>query len=46
MHSDSILIIEVGNTADLVMETYPEYPFIWLDCEYGGDGVLLLVGPP
>lgn len=37
-----ILVVEVGNSADLVHETWPELPFVWLDFEEGGDGVFLL----
>ena len=39
---DGVLIIEVGNSAHLLQETYPEIPFIWLDFANGGDGVFLL----
>ena len=37
-----VLLIEVGQTAVTVEERYPSIPFVWLDCEHGGEGVLLL----
>jgi ribosomal protein L3 glutamine methyltransferase len=39
---DGVLIVEVGNSAHLLQESYPEIPFIWLDFTRGGDGVFLL----
>jgi ribosomal protein L3 glutamine methyltransferase len=39
---DGVLIVEVGNTAQLLQETYPEIPFVWLDFTRGGEGVFLL----
>jgi ribosomal protein L3 glutamine methyltransferase len=37
-----IMIVEVGASADLLLEHFPEYSFVWLDFEHGGDGVFLL----
>jgi ribosomal protein L3 glutamine methyltransferase len=37
-----ILVIEVGHYQDILSALFPEVPFMWLDLEYGGEGVLLL----
>ncbi|OOY81667.1 hypothetical protein BOW12_09235, partial [Solemya velum gill symbiont] len=37
-----VLIVEVGSAAGALVETFPELPFVWLEFEYGGDGVFLL----
>ena len=37
-----ILISEVGEIKKAVQQLYPRLPFIWLELEYGGEGMFLL----
>jgi len=37
-----ILVVEVGHFRDILTDLFPEVPFLWLDFEYGGEGVFLL----
>ncbi|MET0044147.1 MAG: 50S ribosomal protein L3 N(5)-glutamine methyltransferase, partial [Candidatus Thiodiazotropha sp. 6PLUC3] len=39
---DGLIVVEVGNSAELLMERYPEVPFVWLDFARGGEGVFLI----
>lgn len=36
------LIMEVGESAESLMALLPEVAFLWLEFEYGGDGIFLL----
>jgi ribosomal protein L3 glutamine methyltransferase len=37
-----VLIVEVGNTEEIIIEKFPQIPFTWLEFEKGGGGVFLL----
>ena len=42
MTQRGILIVEVGESAETLLELLPRVPFLWLDFHHGGDGILLL----
>ncbi len=37
-----ILVVEVGHYRDVLTALLPDVPFMWLDFEFGGEGVFLL----
>ena len=42
MTQQAILIVEVGESAEALLELLPRVPFLWLEFHHGGDGVFLL----
>jgi ribosomal protein L3 glutamine methyltransferase len=42
LRSDGILVVEVGNTEDTLLRTFPRLPFVWPEITIGGSGIFLL----
>lgn len=42
MKQTAVLIVEVGESAETLLDLLPHVPFLWLEFSYGGDGVFLL----
>ena len=42
LRRDGILVVEVGNTEDMLLRTFPTLPFVWPEIAMGGGGIFLL----
>ena len=42
LKSEGVLIIETGATWPVLAQNYPEVPFLWLEFEFGGEGICML----
>jgi ribosomal protein L3 glutamine methyltransferase len=42
LRRDGILVVEVGNTEDTLLRTFPRLPFVWPEIAMGGGGIFLL----
>jgi ribosomal protein L3 glutamine methyltransferase len=42
LRRNGILVVEVGNTENVLLRTFPRLPFVWPEIAMGGGGVFLL----
>ena len=42
LKENGLLIVEVGESAEALVEVLPQTPFLWLEFHHGGEGIFLL----
>ncbi|WP_438464884.1 50S ribosomal protein L3 N(5)-glutamine methyltransferase [Marinomonas sp. PE14-40] len=42
LHDGGIVVYEVGNSEIALQEAFPEFPFMWVELEQGGNGVFVI----
>ena len=42
LNDEGVLVLEVGNSWQALQDLYPNAPFLWLEFEHGGEGILSL----
>jgi ribosomal protein L3 glutamine methyltransferase len=42
LNRQGVLVVEVGESAETLVELLPQVPFLWLEFYHGGDGIFLL----
>jgi ribosomal protein L3 glutamine methyltransferase len=42
LKENGLLIVEVGESAEALVELLPQAPFLWLEFHHGGEGIFLL----
>ena len=42
LKDNGVLVVEVGESAETLLELLPQVPFLWLEFYHGGDGIFLL----
>lgn len=42
LSDEGVLVLEVGNSWQALANLYPDAPFLWLEFEHGGEGILSL----
>jgi ribosomal protein L3 glutamine methyltransferase len=42
LSAHGLLVVEVGDSEDVLSDAYPTVPFMWLEFQYGGGGVFAL----